>query len=70
MIFDGNCGLSCIFWYFFFFLPLYLRDKLKPSPEELGVMIVILIFGSLFGEAIHVELPDEGVHIVMFEVCR
>lgn len=36
--------------------------------KEECVEVIILISGSLFGEAVHVELSYVGVHVVVFEV--
>ena len=32
------------------------------------MVVVVVVFVTFFGEAVHVQLPDEGVEIAVLEV--
>ena len=50
--------------------PLHLADEFRLFPEEVRMIIVIIGLASLLGEAVHVELSDIRMHVLVFEVGR
>lgn len=50
--------------------PLDLADEFWLFPEEVRMIIVIIGLASLLGEAVHIELPDIRMHVLVFEVGR
>ena len=70
MCFDGGVGGPVIFGYFVLYFSLNLGDEVRFSFTEKRVVVVVVVFVSFFGEAIHVELSDEGMHVPMLEVLR
>jgi hypothetical protein len=47
---------------------LNLADELGLPAYEARVLVVIAVSTSLLGEAIHVELTDIGLHVLVLEV--
>lgn len=47
---------------------LNLADELGLPAYEARVLVVIAVSASLLGEAIHVELADIGLHVLVLEV--
>lgn len=67
-VFNRDGGDFQCSWSLIFDPTLNLADKLGLPAYEAGVLVVVAVSASLLGEAIHVELADIGLHVLMLEV--
>lgn len=67
-LFNGDSGCLEHLGLFVLDPSLYLADEFWLFPEEARVVIVIIGLASLLGKAVHVELSDIRVHVLVFEV--
>jgi hypothetical protein len=65
---NGGGGGSIFFGCLVLHLSLYFWNQVRLSLQEEWVVVVVEIFAAFFGEAVHVELPDERVQVAVLEV--
>jgi hypothetical protein len=50
--------------------PLYLADEFRLLSHKAWVVVIVIGAAALLGKAVHVQLPDVRVHVLVFEVDR
>jgi len=64
---QGSQRLFAPFLTFVLNFSLNLFNQLRPILYKTRMMVIVVAFIPLFGEAVHIQLSYIGVHIIVFE---
>jgi hypothetical protein len=68
LVLYGYSRIFAHFGYLIFHSALYVANEFWLFALEAGMLVIIEVPAALLGEAVHVELPDVRVHVLVLDV--